>query len=203
MNDTVASNPGFREDKGLAHDISVLSISHLFQESNEVALPILPGDGPAFICEVESLEKKTSELKHNLKTMIQKLNSFIEHRIGEVNCYSEMLESAKLLPHHGVDISENSEKLENAVKEANAILIAETRDLLIIPLKELLDETVRPMLDVHKKAFDAERDEYFSWQEKYLAMSSSSNHAQKKVEQDLKNTAKRRAYDQLRFVFSF
>lgn len=181
--------------------ISLLSISNLFNESIEpVTIPALPDDSPEFTAEVETLEKKTGVLKHTLKLILLKLNCFVEHRIEEIKNYSEMLELAKLLPHHGMVIEENSGKLEAAVQEANRILISETRDALITPLKEILDETVRPLLEAHKKAFDAEREEYHAFQEKYLGMKVETD-AKRKVEQDLKNATKKRAYEQLRYVF--
>ncbi|KAJ3379443.1 hypothetical protein HDU92_006693 [Lobulomyces angularis] len=156
-------------------------------------------DGPRFREQIHFLERSTLDLKHNLKKLIKKLENFVDAEHLSKQFYREIMQIFNNFELADENIITHFNNFETEYIKANDNFLSQVESLLLEPLKSFLEKKVKVM-ELEKKEFDQESNEYYGFQQKYLSIKTDWN-PKKKNESDSKHNQKKKNFDLKRFNY--
>lgn len=181
----------------VSNDALNTEVSNICESSSDLRSEV---DGPKFQEKIIKLEKRTATLKHSLKMLINSLQAFLDHKSLEPDLFSECLTNATKLPALDGNLIDSTSTLKDIVKSFSSRFDNHVKATCLLPLKKILDDEVRPVLDKLKKDFESDSHDYYAFQEKYLSIKSDMD-ARKKNELDMKHITKKKTFDQKRMEY--
>lgn len=160
-------------------------------------LPEVPDDSPVFRATVSEYEKKTTALKQNLKHVLRSAEVLQAAYQSVAAAHHSFAESLKALPHMS-ELMTYLEPAHEIVRSAQDNYINQFETLLLSPLELLYANDVK-VIEVKKKEFDQESDDFYYSLSKYLAMKNSNISDEKKASKMREREAK---YQRKRTLFN-
>ena len=138
---------------------STLSPADQLAESSE--------DGPVFRATITEYEKNLYSLKKSLKQILRATELFIESEKLALERGEELMEVFRGVHSLWPAVSYFDEAMK-MVNEAKLDYYNQLESLLISPLKSMYENDLA-LMEEKKKDFEKESDDYYNYQEKYLA----------------------------------
>ncbi|KAG5358040.1 Protein csx2 [Yarrowia sp. B02] len=178
--------------KGLGQSVDAL----LEKSISPADVPIQNGDdGPVFRATIQSLEKKTRSLKALIKRLYKQAVVVSERQAELAAEYTLYLDYMKDIDGIQVAAGATCEQWLQIAAWLNSSNM-DLQQLVLTPLKKFYETEIK-MFDGHKKDFDDESREYYSWLSRYLGQKSPP----KASKSDSKYQDKRKAFELKRFDY--
>lgn len=173
------------------------SVDSLLEKSISPSdVPIQNGDdGPVFRATIQSLEKKTRSLKALVKRLYKQAVVVSERQAELAAEYTLYLDYMKDIDGIQLAAGATCEQWLQVAAWLNSSNV-DLQQLVLIPLKKFYENEIK-MFEGHKKDFDDESREYYSWLSRYLGQKSPP----KASKSDSKYQDKRKAFELKRFDY--
>lgn len=193
------------------HGLGLVSDSGTSFSAEDVACP-RPGqdmsaveDGPKFRATIKALEQKTGNMKIRMKKVLRKAE-YARDKQNECNAaiaaFMGALREASFSNAKAVQpaLDHYFDKIAKEILEYERQNATNLQNLIIEPLEKLYDNDIK-QAESHKKMFDEESKEYYSYMQRYLGQRQDVKE-KKRAETDLKYQSKKRTFELRKFDYS-
>ncbi|KND00139.1 uncharacterized protein SPPG_04481 [Spizellomyces punctatus DAOM BR117] len=148
-------------------------------------------DEPAFRATIESLEKKTANLKHAVKKTSKQVDEYVNTARSFMHAGRSLAAAISAIPNVDVAVINLLNEVQKEVDKATEILLNQVQGTFIEQL-DLLYRTQIKAAEGQKKGFDQEAKDFNASEQKYLSIKS---HDKKLLEADSKWQEKKKNYE--------
>lgn len=178
--------------RGLGQSVEML----LERSISPADVPTQNGDdGPVFRATIQSLEKKTRSLKSLIKRLYKQAVVVSERQAELAAEYTQYLDYMKDIDGIQVAAGATCEQWIQVAAWLNSSNM-DLQQLVLVPLKKFYENEIK-MFEGHKKEFDDESREYYSWLSRYLGQKAPP----KASKSDSKYQDKRKSFELKRFDY--
>lgn len=185
-------NIGYRRDISLGHRRELSSGT----ASSSLNLEEVD-DEPAFLHTIETLEKRTANLKHAVKKTNKEIMHYIDAGRAFTNAGKNLVESIGSIQNVDDVVVNVLREIQEVVEKSTDMLLQQV-ERMVLEQTDLVYRNQIKAAEGQKKIYDQEYKDFNSCEQKYLSI-KSHDHQKKLLEVDSKWQEKRKNYELKRY----